>query len=467
MDAILPRKYTRRRPYALHKMLLSVSILCTCFTFYTMLIIADTNKLEDATTIFAEEKDYRQTAIESSKGAAACLIIKDDNPKLIEWLAYHYQVLPLRHLVITSDPSSRTSPTEILDRWRRTISDLTITEWREEDYGYSPFQTEYFVKEENDPRKKAEQRLISRQYAFYGKCATFLKTRNHNSWVFNIDTDEFVVFNSAHNDDPINAEEEAKNFQRMVHYLKSDKNSTLGLPPAMAYSRLGLYKKAKRRRKLTQRKDFLHEESVLRIIRESLPKIGESTILNYVETLSSSTSIEVKQTVTPCIIIPRLWISSVEEDSLMANTLHGLDIRSFDTLRYFRHAERGGFLFNTYGKPMFDLSRVSLDDLLPVHIHRGPSNVCRNEGAFIDVFYTTSLFRIQHYAGSFKSYFRTDDDRRHVERNKFMVASNIDKGALYDIRPWLEAFVKNVGNSKARKLLSGVGTYSNDVYQPA
>ncbi len=44
------------------------------------------------------------------EGMAACLLIKDDNHLLIEWIAYHYLTLPLRYLVIAVDPDSFSSP---------------------------------------------------------------------------------------------------------------------------------------------------------------------------------------------------------------------------------------------------------------------------------------------------------------------------------------------------------------------
>ena len=44
---------------------------------------------------------------------SACMLIKDDNDLLNEWLAYHYHVLNLRYLVVAVDPSSATSPTPI------------------------------------------------------------------------------------------------------------------------------------------------------------------------------------------------------------------------------------------------------------------------------------------------------------------------------------------------------------------
>jgi len=39
---------------------------------------------------------------------SACLIIKDDNIILPEWMAYHYTILPLRRLIVGVDVMSYT-----------------------------------------------------------------------------------------------------------------------------------------------------------------------------------------------------------------------------------------------------------------------------------------------------------------------------------------------------------------------
>lgn len=60
--------------------------------------------------------------INYTDGAAACLLVMDDNHRLIEWLAYHYHTLPLRYLVIAVDPRSQTQPDKILQRWNATTN---------------------------------------------------------------------------------------------------------------------------------------------------------------------------------------------------------------------------------------------------------------------------------------------------------------------------------------------------------
>merc|ERR1740124_1124009 len=57
----------------------------------------------------------------TSDGIAVCLLIRDDNDRLPEWLAYHYQMLPLLHLVVAVDPGAAHSVGgEQYGRTRRT-----------------------------------------------------------------------------------------------------------------------------------------------------------------------------------------------------------------------------------------------------------------------------------------------------------------------------------------------------------
>ena len=72
----------------------------------------------------------------NQRGLSACLLINDENPRLPEWLAYHYQILPLRSLIIAIDPSSRLSPDTILKRWTNDNAELglDIQVWNDIDY---------------------------------------------------------------------------------------------------------------------------------------------------------------------------------------------------------------------------------------------------------------------------------------------------------------------------------------------
>ena len=72
----------------------------------------------------------------NNRGLSACLLVNDENPRLPEWLAYHYHILPLRSLIIAIDPSSRLSPQSILNRWTNDHTELglDIQVWTDIDY---------------------------------------------------------------------------------------------------------------------------------------------------------------------------------------------------------------------------------------------------------------------------------------------------------------------------------------------
>jgi hypothetical protein len=120
----------------------------------------------------------------TTRGIAAGLLIKDDNHWVVEWLAYHYHVLPLRHLVVVIDPDSKTSPREILDRWKGL---MRIDIW-EEEFFQKPIPTAFRQLYDNNTRLMNHRH---RQVTFYVK---LLRTLNKIGipWVLLTDTDEFV-----------------------------------------------------------------------------------------------------------------------------------------------------------------------------------------------------------------------------------------------------------------------------------
>ena len=272
--------------------------------------------------------------------ASACLIIKDDNPRLIEWLAYHYQVLPLRHLVVTSDPSAQTSPTDILERWRKSIPNLEIVEWNEKDYGYNHFQAQYLIKEETDKSRRAEQLLIDRQYAFYGQCAIYLKGQNR-TWVFNIDSDEYVAFNNLHGNDPT-AMDEALSYLRLAERYASDRRyHELGMPTSKLHNRNDLKKRAQTKIKYVEQDTFSEKELNLRRLRNILPQVNNGTVMGFIHQIKYDAYSPFYKS---CYLMPRLWMSSIETSSSHKNYKHHpLYVESnFTTLKYYHHAEKGG-----------------------------------------------------------------------------------------------------------------------------
>ena len=78
---------------------------------------------EPSTTMAPEENGvsilpYENEAFDETNSFAVCTMWMDDNHKLIEWIAYNYYALPLRHLVVLRDHASVQNLTSILGRWK-------------------------------------------------------------------------------------------------------------------------------------------------------------------------------------------------------------------------------------------------------------------------------------------------------------------------------------------------------------
>jgi hypothetical protein len=131
-------------------------------------------------------------------GLAACLLVMDDNHFLVEWLAYHYFVGPLRSLVVAVDPRSRTSPASILDRYHD--SELCIVQWHDADF-MNVQSVEYKMAVQRVVAQFGKRRLTPdlvrhrvRQRLFYDAC---LRHHLHSgaSYTLLTDTDEFLLVN--------------------------------------------------------------------------------------------------------------------------------------------------------------------------------------------------------------------------------------------------------------------------------
>ena len=185
-----------------------------------------------------EDSANETREVSGTGGSAFCLLIKDDNDILSEWIAYHYHTMMMRRLIVAVDPSSKTSPSDILNGYTREGSngnfDLEVTVWAEDsfmpdyfrsdpqDYLKMPYTTLWQANVKKLPLKAKlrtltaddinradftdEQRAVAhkinnhqiRQRYFYYKCMDLVKKeygRNKIAHTVLIDTDEFLVPN--------------------------------------------------------------------------------------------------------------------------------------------------------------------------------------------------------------------------------------------------------------------------------
>jgi hypothetical protein len=315
-------------------------------------------------TIFVN--DNKHTAVVSSsslenKGMSACLLVMDDNHFLIEWLAYHYHVLPLRYLVLASDPRSKTSPEPILQRWRQTTTtNLNIVTWHDDDFMNATEieQAESYVKYHfGADIAPALIRHRARQRLFYYKCMIHLKQQARD-WTVLIDSDEFL----------------------MISYPTVRARGHEAAPP------------------ITQ------PGSVLTFLQRELKRTDHNLT-------------------TPCVQIPRARFGGQESTALelYANNVvpprsGGFDAMNFLTLRYRHHANVHDYGVNKISKVMVDLSRVDWHDLQPVDsIHRPIKTLCGHRRLHIRQ--PEQVFVINHYLGSWEQYVYRSDARQGNERS--------------------------------------------------
>lgn len=300
---------------------------------------------------------------------AACLLVKDDNHRLIEWLAYHYHVLPLRYLVIAVDPDSRTSPQHILQRWTN-YTNMTIVHWANDaDYMTTAEFDEaqhtvqrYFRKQQPSPelvQHRARQRL------FYYKCLLHCQQQQRH-WTALIDTDEYMVLR----------------YETIQAHITNDHSKP---PPPPSVEQPG---------------------SVLSFIQTELQQHADNAHANL--------------TYSPCVAIPRLRFGAKERTVTLApqhvppfldTTFH---LQAWETLRWTWHAHPADYGTNRISKTMIDLSRVPPDVIRPVtSIHRPIESLCGRRKLHIQA--ADQVIVLHHYLGTWETFTYRQDPRK--ERN--------------------------------------------------
>eukprot|EP00980_Cylindrotheca_fusiformis_P015281 scaffold4247_cov66-Cylindrotheca_fusiformis.AAC.22 len=193
----------------------------------------------------ADETDIRSPGNSYPFEFAGCLMTRDDNVPLPEWLAYHYTVLPLRYLIVSIDPRSVTSPEGIFDLYRNN-TDLKIETWS----GNWFWRADSWKNPEMSPPETAEMKLqvfVERQLDFYKYCLLRLKKLNY-TWTAVIDTDEFVTYNVPMKAEDEESEEESE--EELTREQRADlfpsfpgkQNETIAHSIQTQYeSKLGIY----------------------------------------------------------------------------------------------------------------------------------------------------------------------------------------------------------------------------------
>jgi hypothetical protein len=352
---------------------------------------------------------------------SACLLLNDDNHFLVEWLAFHWQTMPLRRLIVATDPRSRTSPSKILERWKPFMN---ISEWKDDDYFPLWFRTSV-IRSKN--RKSISDKLMqlhrTRQRHFYVGCMRQLK-REHDEqsnisnkephWAAFIDVDEFLFLN--------------RNWE--YHSL---------LPP----NRDG-----------------------------SGPT---DTIVSILHRLANFAGFR-----GACIGLPRLLIGAKESAGSISNIPHkqatlleaawgavfpSVDNQSLLTWEWNWHENLYSPSVNKAGKALLDLSRVpaKMVAYAKADVHRPIEGLCTEDSMWTPN--VESPIVLHHYIGTFDQFtYRSDSRKGRRTADEYLGYQNVSFATVlpWECRRWLVDFVSAMGAGDAARLLEGAGHIDQD-----
>ncbi|KAL7579120.1 hypothetical protein ACA910_019150 [Epithemia clementina (nom. ined.)] len=336
---------------------------------------------------------------------SACLLINDENHRLPEWIAYHYFMLPLRHLVIMVDPRSRTFPGDIVDRWRPFLS---VELWSNGNANASSLDlaaTPSNYNNRSDGTRLTQVHRI-RQSTFYRQCALHFHKLNR-TWVSFHDVDEYVYLDPG------------------------------AVPDA--------------------RDRMIHPGSVLRFLQDfDGPK-------NYREGKSMWDSRLLKYgadaTNRSCITVARTFFGSIEShpNKVQAHVPNYLNGSDFETLRWMRrniHRESG----NGHGKSIVHVNPARSSGHLKFVIG-ADQGVHRVLKACPYTDYAYSPIRIRHYVGSWEAFTSRFDVRRSSQLYEYRSQFGKDRDPDDDVRMWLTGFCLLMNNNRTliKGLLQGAG----------
>ena len=384
-------------------------------------------------------------------GFAACLLIKDDNHYLIEWLAYHYYRLPLKRLIVAVDPTSKTSPSDILQRYQ-TRNLIHITQWSDSDFIPLRQQLQWQAQDMRhdytnthtnthsntnpgttttsttnttttiSPMAQA-QRHIDRQHNFYLQCIKTLHQQHWTSWTAFIDVDEYIHPNP-----------------HFIHPFLPI-NKTWSSTTTTIYQLLEQHAQAKK-----------------------YNSIKPNTIESSSSSSSSSSSIS-----SPCIHMKRLLFGNQESPTSKIQYMapNGMEelVHHLYTFRWRWH-ER--YTDTILAKCLLDVSHIpTIDDDLVVseiNSHRIIKRYCSKSTMYIP--YNQSFLLVYHYLGTWDQWSFRDDPRKRIgwarTKDLYQLRGNVHFASDDTIRPWLQGLIQQEGYDLVQILLDGAGQVENE-----
>lgn len=348
---------------------------------------------------------YSRWYVKSKHAVIALILLSQlaspriDTLRLMEWLAYHYTVLPLSHLILGIDPNSK----------RIHKIDVVIKTWAPfvtiEKYENESVANETAVARPHDTSGRMDtlQEHTRRQVQFVGKCLQAMKEAGRDL-VFVTDSDEFAIFNYIHKDEDPSLYDTTPNNALTKEEIAASR--TKNAP-----------------------------------VRQRLPPLEEHvTIADFIHG-------EKKE---KCYQLPSLKFSA-HQDKMTRVELPPSAALLVSLLQHRTSRKEGVF-----SKAIVDVSQMEADFLHNSSVDDTSSHFCDFNGVSDSgTDYISSVLRVNHYrAGSAEQYAERNEDFVEADFVRFLTDRIFDPvGVNHDLDYWIDWFIKNVGMALAEKLL--------------
>lgn len=358
----------------------------------------------------------------------ACIFVRNDNHLLAEWIAYHYTVLPLRHLIVGVDENATDDPKDILMRWKGT--ELRYEIWQPQNY------TEGLSYKYEHPLHRFRQR----QPHFMARCMQHFHKTGNLGWLALVDTDEYIKLNPL--DDNLNAKFYEQQKPLDTKLIKETQRYMVGNET--------LWDRVAMRKSLRDRLGL--ETNVKKL---SAPaKIP--TILDVLEEYSS------KHGYLPCHSMSRRRYSAITDNytqlaeklcrpKLNLDVTAALNATKLSTIRFLYHAKPESWDHNEWAKALIDLRRIPLKSLDKVNNPHQPLQEC--PGLYVNDL--ASFIHTNHYINDLSVFAGRKGDTRKRKDSDWKKMGLLRDGVRCDqIHGWLNDLVEKFGVKKAQHLLA-------------
>ena len=351
----------------------------------------------------------KTTTNEESFGA--CLLVNDENQRLPEWLAYHYYMLPLRHLVLMVDPHSQTSPLDIVQRWRPF---LTIEIWSDKDIGG-------FIPSNRTDDNGLIRTHRTRQEKFYRYCGRHLQSQTITpklTWITFHDVDEYVYLDPHLIPDAPNRMNQSGSIMKFIQDLTMQSKS-----------------------------NHNHTGNQIHFYSRRMFKMATAALESG------------------CFALPRTYYGTTEEpDLVQSHVPYFFNGSDFETLRWLHRTSHRDIMNNGHAKSMVHVSSAddppnTTETSWKLNFKRSSHRVLKECGSdFLWI-------RIRHYLGSWDAYTSRKDVRRYHEYYEYRSHFGEQDPTDDSVRMWLTRFSEQMmgrvgtNSTTIQYLLQGTGKY--------